>query len=128
MMETSQATNEISCPWCGAFCLPAATCDLCGSPMSDGLEARVGEGVTILSGELGQPSPADVAAEPVTPSPPRMIPEPSPPVQPLLQPLRFHAVLEAATARARSATDRPPGWVRYRRSLQVRWTIEAVNH
>jgi hypothetical protein len=128
MMETSRATDEISCPWCGAFSLPAATCDLCGSPMSDGRQARVGEGVTILTGEPGQPAPAHVAAEPVASSPPTVIPEPSAPAEPLLQPLRFQAVLEAATARARPATSGPPAWVRYRRSLQVRWTIEAVNY
>lgn len=126
MIDTSHQIDEISCPWCGGFSPPAATCDLCGSPMSDGHGARVGEGVTVLSSEPVQSQPI---AEPVEPPLPVVsIPEPSVPVEPLIEPLRFQAVLAAATARARSATLGPAGLVRYRRSLQVRWTIEAVSH
>jgi hypothetical protein len=110
MIETSRETGEISCPWCGAFSAPAATCDLCGSPMADA------KGVTVLS-EPREP-------EPVTPSLPVVsIPEPALPVQPL----RFAAVQAAGTARAGSAEPRPDRWVRYRRSLQVQWTFVAVN-
>jgi hypothetical protein len=119
MMETSRQIDEISCPWCGAFSAPAATCDLCGSPMSDGHGDRVSKGVTVLASEPVQPRPTLEPAQPVV-----SIPEPSLPVEPL----RFQAVLAAATARARSASPGPSGWVRYRRSLQVRWTIEAVSH
>jgi hypothetical protein len=123
MMDTSHHIDEISCPWCGGFSPPAATCDLCGSPMSDGHGARVGEGVTVLVSEPAQSQPTVEPAPPVV-----SIPEPSVPVERLIEPLRFQAVLAAATARARSASPEPNGLVRYRRSLQVRWTIEAVNH
>jgi hypothetical protein len=118
MMDTSRQIDEISCPWCGGFSPPAATCDLCGSPMSDGHGARVSEGVTVLASEPVQSAIVE-PAQPVV-----SIPEPSVPAEPL----RFQAVLAAATARARSASPGPSGWVRYRRSLQVRWTIEAVGY
>jgi hypothetical protein len=122
MMETSRQIDEISCPWCGGFSPPAATCDLCGSPMSDGHGDRVSEGVTVLASEP-VPSATVEPTQPVV-----SIPEPSLPVERLVEPLRFQSVLAAATARARSASPGPSGWVRYRRSLQVRWTIEAVSH
>jgi hypothetical protein len=97
--------------------------------MADGLGARVSEGVTVLSGEPRETASPDLVPQPVAPSFPVVnIPEPPVAVEPVLEPLRFQAVLEAATSRARSATPGPTGWVRYRRSLQVRWTIEAVNH
>jgi hypothetical protein len=123
MMEASRQVDEISCPWCGAFSAPAATCDLCGSPMSDGHGDPVSEGVTVLAGEPVQSQPALEPAQAVV-----SIPETPLPADRLVEPLRFQAVLAAATARIRPTSHGPSGWVRYRRSLQVRWTIEAVNH
>jgi hypothetical protein len=125
-MESPREMDEISCPWCGAFSRPDATCELCGSPMSDGHEARVTEGVTILTSE---PAPE---RERWSTQPPVPAAQTAVVVEQVAEPIRFIApdpepLLAASSGGIQPRAHHPVAWVRYRRSLQVRWLIEAVS-
>jgi hypothetical protein len=128
-METPHTHGGIPCPWCGSFSQPGATCEFCGSPMQAASPvSATAQAVTVM---LDQPSPMAGDPSPVLASEPaQVLPFRTNPVplgvsdQPPLVP----SIRDGGDERGVGFAAVQPGRrQRYRRSLIVRWLIEAVN-
>jgi hypothetical protein len=130
-METPHTHGGIPCPWCGSFSQPGATCEFCGSPMQAASPvSATAQAVTVM---LDQPSPV-LASDPspvLASEPAQVLPFRTKPVplgvsdQPPLVPSIHDGGDERGVGFA--AAVQPGRRQRYRRSLIVRWLIEAVN-
>jgi hypothetical protein len=122
-MSTPHTHDGIPCPWCGSFSQPGPTCEFCGSPMqSAGSVSATTQAVTVM---LEEPSPV-LASESAQVVPLRVKPVPlvAPDDPPLVHSVRAG---NDQSGVGFAAAVHPVGRQRYRRSLIVRWLIEAVN-
>lgn len=128
-MDTVRETDQISCSWCGGYSAADATCEFCGSPLAAVASgSRINDGVTVLAEEELPVQP--LPSPPIERAPVLSLPEPLL-VQAASRPEGLQVEAPRIPVGVSVAGPSPEGlgrtrWIRYRRSLQVRWLIEAV--